>query len=95
VQASTDEVKRVAERLAELRAEYGRSEVPFDVNCLPLDIMPGAAGREAFGALAAHIEGLGMSATFQVVPWYFTGRDPNDLGVRRDAIEQCGSELIG
>ena len=95
VQASTPEVRRVAERLAELRAEYGRSAEPFDINCLPLDIVPGAAGREAFEALAAHIESLGMSATFQVVPWYFSGGDPNDLGVRRDSIERCGSELIG
>jgi hypothetical protein len=35
-----------------------------------------------------------MAATFQVMPWYFGGGDPDDLSVRRDAILACGEDLI-
>ncbi len=94
VQASSDEIRRVASDLARFRDECGRSDVPFDINALPIDIIPNASGRERYAKLAADIEALGMGATFQVVPWYFTGGDPNDLGVRRDAIAGCGEALI-
>ncbi len=95
VQASSDEIRRAASDLARFRDEYARSDVPFDMNVLPIDIVPDASGRDAYAALAAEIEALGMAAVFQVVPWYFTGGDPNDLGVRRDAIASCGSALMG
>ncbi len=95
VQATSGEIRRVAGDLARFRAQYARSDVPFDMHVLPIDIVPDASGRAAYGALAAEIEALGMAAVFQVVPWFFTGGDPDDLGVRRDAIEACGAALMG
>lgn len=94
VQATTEEIRRVAADLARYRDEFDRADSPFDLNVLPIDIAPNASGLDGYGALAANIEALGMTATFQVVPWYFTGGDPNDLAVRRDAIEASGADLI-
>lgn len=94
VQATSEEIRRVAGELARYREEFDRAGVPFDLNVLPIDIVPNAGGLDGYAALAADIETLGMTATFQVVPWYFTGGDPGDLAVRRDAIEACGADLI-
>jgi len=94
VQASSDEIRRVAADLAMLRDGFGRSEVAFEINALPIDIVPDHTGRERYAQLTGDIEALGMPATFQVVPWYFGGGDPNDLSVRRDAILACGEALI-
>jgi len=94
VQATTEEIRRVAADLARYRDESDRADAPFDLNVLPIDIAPNASGLDGYAALAADIEALGMTATFQVVPWYFTGGDPNDLAVRRDAIEASGADLI-
>ena len=35
-----------------------------------------------------------MSATFQVVPWYFSGGDPNDLSVKIDSLARFADEVI-
>lgn len=94
VQATSEEIRRVAGELARYREEFDRAGVPFDLNVLPIDIVPNASGLDGYAALAADIETLGMTATFQVVPWYFSGGDPGDLAVRRDAIEACGADLI-
>jgi len=94
VQATTEEIRRVAADLARYRDEFDRADAPFDLNVLPIDIAPNASGLDGYAALASDIEALGMTATFQVVPWYFTGGDPNDLAVRRDAIEASGADLI-
>ena len=94
VQATSEEIRRVAGELARYREEFDRAGVPFDLNVLPIDIVPNASGLDGYAVLAADIETLGMTATFQVVPWYFTGGDPGDLAVRRDAIEACGADLI-
>jgi probable F420-dependent oxidoreductase len=94
VQATSDEVRRVAGELARLRVEAGRAERPFDLNVLPVDIVPGPSGRDGYRRLADEIEAAGMRPIFQVVPWYFTGGDPNDLDVRRGAIARFGDEVI-
>jgi alkanesulfonate monooxygenase SsuD/methylene tetrahydromethanopterin reductase-like flavin-dependent oxidoreductase (luciferase family) len=94
VQATSDEVRRVAAELGRLRAEAGRAEAPFELNVLPVDIVPGPSGRDGYRRLADEIEAAGMGATFQVVPWYFAGGDPDDLDVRRDAISRFGDEVI-
>jgi alkanesulfonate monooxygenase SsuD/methylene tetrahydromethanopterin reductase-like flavin-dependent oxidoreductase (luciferase family) len=94
VQASSDEIRRVAADLAMLREGFGRSDVEFEINALPIDIVPDRTGRERYAQLAADIEAHGMVATFQVVPWYFGGGDPDDLSVRRDSILACGEALI-
>jgi len=94
VQTTTDEVRTVVARLAELRADAGRSDVPFDIVALCLDIPPDASGIEAFAALGAEIADAGMRAVFQVVPWFFTGGDPEDLDVRRGALSEFGHQVI-
>lgn len=94
VQTTTDEVRTIVGRLAQLRAEQGRSDVPFDIIPLCLDIAPDASGIDAFASLADEIAEAGMRAVFQVVPWFFTGGDPGDLGVRRDALVDFGAQVI-
>jgi probable F420-dependent oxidoreductase len=95
VQATSDEIRRAVGELARYRHAAGRDGVPFDVNVLPIDVVPGAAGLDAYRRLADEIETAGMSPVFQVVPWYFTGSDPAALGTRRDAIARFGEEVIG
>ena len=94
VQATTAEIRRVASDLARFREEFDRGSVPFDLNVLPIDIVPNESGRDSYAGLAAEIVALGMNAIFQLVPWYFTGGDPDDLSVRREAIQSCGAALI-
>jgi len=94
VQSTTDELRPVMADLARLRDEAGRADVPFEVNVLCLDVPPDASGAERFAAFAAEVADLGMHATFQVVPWFFAGGDPSDLGVRRDSLERFGAEVI-
>ena len=95
VQATSEEIRRVVGELERYRDEYGRSETPFDINALPIDIVPDRTGRACYAQLAGDIEAHGMTATFQVVPWYFGGGDPEDLAVRREAIIACGEDLVG
>jgi probable F420-dependent oxidoreductase len=94
VQTNTAEVRTVIAELARLRDEYGTADRPFDVNALVLDILPGPGGVAAYAALAEEIEAAGMNPIFQVVPWYFSGGDPNDLGVRRDSLLTFGNDVI-
>jgi probable F420-dependent oxidoreductase len=94
VQTNVAEVRSVVAQLAQLRDEYGTADRPFDINVLPLDIFPNAGGIDAFRSLADEIIAAGMRPIFQVVPWYFTGGDPNDLGVRRDSLLAFGESVI-
>lgn len=94
VQTTSDDVRSVVAELARLREEHGRADLAFDVNVLLMDVLHGAAGLDGFRSMADEIEAAGMAPIFQVVPWYFTGGDPNDLEVRRDAIARFGDEVI-
>ncbi len=90
VQATSEEILRVTAELARLREEYGRSDVPFDMNVLPIDVFDLAGYQRLGEQIAEH----GMQPIFQVVPWYFYGGDPNDLDVRRAALERFGADVI-
>jgi probable F420-dependent oxidoreductase len=94
VQTTTGDAAVVVARLAELREDEGRSDVPFDVNVLCLDIVPGSDGVDAFAAFAEHVTAAGMRPVFQVVPWFFGGGDPSDLQVRSDSLQRFGAEVI-
>lgn len=94
VQSTTDELRPVIDELARLRDEAGREDTPLEVNVLCLDIPPDATGVERFAAFDAEVAALGLEATFQVVPWFFSGGDPSDLGVRRESLERFGAEVI-
>lgn len=94
VQTTSAEVRQAAERLAALRTDAGRSDLPFDANVLCLDIAPTAEGVDAYAGVAEDLNALGMRAVFQVVPWYFTGGDPADRSVRADALAAFGADVI-
>lgn len=90
VQATSDEIMRAAEELSRLRADAGRSDVPFDMNVLPIDVFD----LDGYRRLGDRIEAFGMQPVLQVVPWYFYGGSPDDLDVRRAALERFGAEII-
>jgi probable F420-dependent oxidoreductase len=94
VQTTSAEAAEVVARLAELREAEGRSDDPFDVNVLCLDIVPGADGVEGFAAFADQVRAAGMRPVFQVVPWFFAGGDPSDQQVRAESLERFGAEVI-
>ena len=94
VQTNCAEVREVVAEIRRLREEYGTADRPFDLNVLPLDILPNESGLQAYAALARDIEAAGMRPIMQVVPWYFSGGDPNDLAVRQDSLARFGSEVI-
>lgn len=91
VQVTSDEVARVAAELARLRHEADTAARPgFTMNVLPIDVFD----LDGYRRVADVIEGFGMHAVFQAVPWYLSGGDPEDLGVRRDSIARFGDEVI-
>jgi probable F420-dependent oxidoreductase len=90
VQATSEEILRVAAELARWRAELGRDHLPFDLNVLPIDTFT----LDGYRRLAEAVAGHGMQPVFQVVPWYFHGGDPEDLQVRHDALRRFGDEVI-
>lgn len=92
VQATSDEIRRCVDTLARQRHEHGRTG-EFDAIVLPIDIAP-FDGIDDFRRLAEQIEAKGISPVFQVVPWYFTGGDPDSLDTRRDSITRFGDEII-
>ena len=94
VQATRDEIREVAERLVDLAAAADRDLSPFTLNVLCLDVMPDASGVDDYAAFAADLGALGFGVEYQVVPWFFTGGDPSDLGVRTEALRRFGDEVI-
>jgi len=85
VQNTRDEILGALADLTTYRAEYGRSDVPFEVNALCTDVFD----IDGFRALAE----AGVTE-FQVVPWYFTGKDPDDLGNRLDSLAWWADQFI-
>lgn len=85
VQNTTAEITHACERLAELRAEYGRADAPFDINAMPTD----AWEVDGYRRLAD----VGVTE-IQCVPWYFTGKDPDDLRNRIDSLFWFAENVI-
>lgn len=71
--------------LTRYRAEYGRSDVPFEINALCID---------AFDLDGYRRLGDAGVTELQAVPWYFYGGDPNDLQVQVDALARFADEVI-
>lgn len=94
VQATRDEIRTVAHRLSDLLADAGRTADPFTLNVLCLDVMPNATGVDDYANFAAEMAALGFTVAFQVVPWFFTGGDPEALDVRTEALRAFGDEVI-
>ncbi len=85
VQNTTAEITHACERLGELRAEYGRADLPFEINALPTD----AWEVDGYRRLAD----VGVTE-IQCVPWYFTGKDPDDLQNRIDSLFWFAENVI-
>ena len=66
-------------------AEAGRTPEGFEVNGLAIDVLDAGGFRR--------LEAAGVTEC-QVVPWYFYGGDPNDLGVQVDSLARFADEVI-
>jgi len=86
VQNSSAEITGAIEAVNRYRAEYGRADRPFEFNVLPTD----AFDLDGYRRLAD----AGVTE-FQTVPWYFTGKDPDDLGNRLDSLMWFADTIIG
>lgn len=80
-----EDVAGVVPRLKELRAEYGRSEVPFEIKALCID----AADRAGFD----HMADIGVTEAM-VVPWYLLPGDPSSLEHQLDSVEWFGQQFL-
>ncbi len=85
VQNTEADITDAITALDRYRAEYGRSDVPFEVNALCID----AFDLDGYRRLAD----AGVTE-LQTVPWYFYGGDPNDLQVQLDSLARFADEVI-
>ena len=85
VQNTTAEIVGAMEALRIYRDEYGRANLPFEINALPTD----AYELEGYRRLAD----AGVTE-LQTVPWYFFGGDPDDLGVRIDSLARFSDTVM-
>lgn len=85
VQNTEAEISGAIDRLNRFRAEYGRSDTPFEINALCVDVFD----LDGYRRLAEH----GVTE-LQAVPWYFSGGDPNDLQVQLDSLGRFADEVI-
>ena len=82
---TTAEIAEVAPRLAELRAQYGRSDVPFEIKALCTDVFDLDGFRR--------MEDLGVTDAM-VCPWYFRPGDVDALDHQVDAVAWFGEEIV-
>ena len=80
-----EEIAAVVPRLAELRAEYGRADLPFEIKALCVD----AFDLDGF----RRMEEIGVTDAV-VCPWYFRPGDVNALDHQVDAVAWFGEETV-
>ena len=85
VQNTTAEITGAMEALRIYRDEYGRADLPFEINALPTD----AYELDGYHRLAD----AGVTE-LQTVPWYFFGGDPDDLAVRIDSLARFSDTVM-
>ena len=85
VQNSTEEIVGAIAAIETYRAEYGRADVPFEINALATD---------AFDLDGYHRLADAGVTELQAVPWYFFGGDPDDLAVRIDSLSKFSDTII-
>jgi probable F420-dependent oxidoreductase len=85
VQNTEADITDAITTLNRYRAEYGREDVPFEVNALCID----AFDLDGYRRLAD----AGVTE-LQTVPWYFYGGDPNELQVQLDSLARFADEVI-
>lgn len=82
---TTAEIAEVAPRLAELRAQYGRADLPFEIKALCTDVFDLDGFRR--------MEDLGVTDAM-VCPWYFRPGDVDALDHQVDAVAWFGEEIV-
>lgn len=85
VQNTTAEILGAIDALHTYRAEYGRENLPFEINALPTD---------AFELDGYHRLADAGVTEIQAVPWYFFGGDPTDLSVQIDSLAKFADTII-
>ena len=85
VQNTEAEITDAIDQLNRYRQEYGRDGVPFSINVLCMDVFD----LDGYRRLAD--QGV---TELQCVPWYFTGKDPDDLTNRIDSLKWWADEII-
>jgi probable F420-dependent oxidoreductase len=82
-----DDLRTVIGRLGELRAEYGRTDLPFEIQAVCVDRF----GLDGYRALAE----LGVTDAI-VVPWVFYGVGlDGPLRDKRDGLKRFADEIMG
>ncbi|MFZ4517555.1 MAG: TIGR03619 family F420-dependent LLM class oxidoreductase [Microthrixaceae bacterium] len=82
---TTAEIADVVPKLGELRAEYGRADVPFEIKALCTDV---------FDADGFHrMESLGVTDAM-VCPWFYRPGDTEALDHQVDSVHWFGDEVI-
>ncbi len=85
VQNTEAEITGAIADLTRYRAECGRADEPFEINALCTDVFDLDGFRRLGDAGVTEL---------QVVPWYFTGKDPEDLQNRVDSLSWWAEEYI-
>lgn len=81
------EIAELVGRLRTHLAEAGKADdTEFEINALAVDVMD----VDGFRRLAD----LGVT-DFQVVPWFYFGGDPTDLGVQIDSLSRFSEKVLG
>ncbi len=84
VNVPVEELRRAISRLGELRAEYGRAELPFEIDVSPTDVCDADGYRE--------IEAAGATIC-RVVPWRLYDVEQSTSG-RVAALRRFADEVI-
>ncbi len=85
VQNTEAEITHAVSEINRYRAEYGRADRPFEFNVLCTDVFDLDGYRRLAEAGVTEL---------QVVPWYFTGNDPEDLQNRVDSLAWWADTVI-
>jgi probable F420-dependent oxidoreductase len=85
VQNTEEEITHAIGELRRYRDEYGTADRPFEINALPTDVFDVDGYKR--------LEDKGVTE-IQAVPWYFTGKDPDDLQNRLDSLEWWAETVI-
>lgn len=79
------ELGEIVPKLAALRAEFGRSDVPFEIKAICSDVFDYDGFRR--------LEALGVTDAI-VAPWYYYPGDTDSLARQQEGIERFASEVI-
>jgi alkanesulfonate monooxygenase SsuD/methylene tetrahydromethanopterin reductase-like flavin-dependent oxidoreductase (luciferase family) len=85
VQNTEAEITDAIDALGRYRSECGRADDPFEINALCTDVFD----LDGFRRLGE--KGV---TELQAVPWYFTGKDPDDLANRVDSLAWWADEYM-